>query len=134
LWTTCRKLPALIIGPFWFEDDNEQSVTINDEGYVQVLGKFSTALGRRRGVVRVLQWFQQDGATPHTSNKSLAWLEQRFSDRLISGRCDRQWSPHSPDLNPADFYMWGYLKAVVLKRFGSWVTFVFQKPSVGHKN
>jgi len=29
-----------------------------------VLGKFWTALGRRRGVVRVLQWFQQDGATP----------------------------------------------------------------------
>jgi len=53
-----------IIGPFWFEDDNERSVTINTERYVQVLGKFWTALGRRRGVVRVLQWFQQDGATP----------------------------------------------------------------------
>ena len=37
---------------------------INTERYVQVLGKFWTALGRRRGVVRVLQWFQQDGATP----------------------------------------------------------------------
>jgi len=44
-----------IIGPFWFEDDNERSVTINTERYVQVLGKFWTALGRRRGVVRVLQ-------------------------------------------------------------------------------
>ena len=53
-----------IIGPFWFEDDNERSVTINTERYVQLLGKFWTALGRRRGVVRVLQWFQQDGATP----------------------------------------------------------------------
>ena len=53
-----------IIGPFWFEDDNEQSVTINTERYVQVFDKFWTALGRRRGVVRVLQWFQQDGATP----------------------------------------------------------------------
>ena len=53
-----------IIGPFWFEDDNERSVTINTERYVQVLGKSWTALGRRRGVVRVLQWFQQDGATP----------------------------------------------------------------------
>jgi len=53
-----------IIGPFWFEDDNERSVTVNTERYVQVLGKFWTALGRQRGVVRVLQWFQQDGATP----------------------------------------------------------------------
>ena len=37
-----------IIGPFWFQDDNEWSVTINTERYVQVLGKFWTALGRRR--------------------------------------------------------------------------------------
>ena len=47
---------------------------------------------------------------PHTSNESLAWLQQRFPDRLISRRCDPQWSPHSPDLNPPDFCMWGYLK------------------------
>ena len=53
-----------VIGPFWLEDDNEQSVTINTERYVRVLGKFWTALGRRRGVARALQWFQQDGAIP----------------------------------------------------------------------
>ena len=53
-----------IIGPFWFEDDNKRSVTINTERYAQVLGKFWTALGRRKGVVSILQWFQQDGATP----------------------------------------------------------------------
>ena len=47
---------------------------------------------------------------PHPSNKALAWLQQRFPDRLISRRCDLQWSPHSPNLNPPDFYLWGYLK------------------------
>ena len=99
-----------VIEPFWFEDDNEQSVTINTERYVQVLGKFWTALGRRRGVVRAFQLFQQDDATPHTSNESLAWLRQRFLDRLISRRFDPEWSPHSPDLKPPDFYLWGYLK------------------------
>ena len=46
----------------------------------------------------------------HSSNESLAWLQQRYPDRLISRRCDPQWSPHSPDLNPPDFYMRGYLK------------------------
>ena len=99
-----------IIGPFWFEDDKERSVTINTERYVQVLGKFWTALGRRRGVVRVLQGCHQDGATPQTSNESLARLQQLFPDRLISRRCDPQWSPHSLDLNPPDFYVWGYHK------------------------
>jgi len=92
-----------IVGPFWFKDDNERSVPINTERYVQMLGKFWTALGWRGGVVRVLQWFQQDGATPHSSNESLAWLQQRFPDRLISHMCDPQWSPHSPDLNPQIF-------------------------------
>jgi len=99
-----------IIGPFWFEDDNERSVKINTKRYVQVFGKFWTALGRRKRVIRFLQWFQQDGATPHTSNESLAWLQQRFPDRLISRHCDPQWSPHSLDLNPPDFYLCGYLK------------------------
>jgi len=84
-----------------------QELGINTERKVQVLGKFWRALGRR-GVVRILQWFQQDGATHHTSHESWAWLQQRFPERLISRRCDPQWSPYSPDLNPPDFYMWGY--------------------------
>ena len=45
---------------------------------------------------------------PHLLNESLAWLQQRFPDRLISRRCDPQWSPYSPDLNP-QIFMWGYL-------------------------
>ena len=99
-----------IIGPFCFEDDNEQCVIINTDRHVQVLRKFRTALGQRIEVVRVLQWFQQDGATPHTSNESLAWLNHRFSDRLISRKSDPQWSPFSPNYTPPDCYLWGYLK------------------------
>ena len=85
-------------------------LTINTERYVQVLGKFWTALGRWRGVVRVFQWFQQDGATFRSSKESLVWLQQRFPDRLISRSCDPQWWPLSPDLNPTYFYLWGHLK------------------------
>ena len=99
-----------IIGPFWFEDNNEHCVTINTDRYVQVLRKFWTALGRWKEVVRVRQWFKHDGATPHSWKESVAWLNQRFSDRLISCKCDQQWSPYSPDLNPLDFYLWRYLK------------------------
>ena len=29
-----------------------------------------------------------------------------------SRRTTAEWAPHSPDLNPCDFYLWGYLKAV----------------------
>ena len=60
--------------------------------------------------MRASQWFQQDGATPHTANETIAWLRQRFEERLVSGRGDVEWAPHSPDLNPPDFYLWGFLK------------------------
>jgi len=59
---------------------------------------WSTERGRQGPPV-----FQQEGATSHTSNESLAWLQQRFPDRQISRRCDPQWSPHSPDLTPQIF-------------------------------
>ena len=55
---------------------------------------------------------QQDGATPHTSNASLDWLRKKFGDRLISRQC-AMWAPHSPDLNPPDFFLWGHLKGKV---------------------
>ena len=75
-----------------------------------VLNKYWASLGRRRGVLRASQWFQQDGATPHTANETLAWLRQRFEERLISRRCNVEWAPHSPDLNPPDLYRWSFLK------------------------
>jgi len=99
-----------IIGPFWLEDNNEHCVTINTDRYVQILRKYWTALGRWKEVVRVRQWFKHDSATPHSWKESVAWLNQRFSDRLISCKCDQQWLPNSPNLNPLDFYLWRYLK------------------------
>jgi len=57
-----------ITGPFWFEDDDGQSQTVNKERYIAVLNKYWASLGCRRGVVRASQWFQQDGVIPHTAN------------------------------------------------------------------
>ena len=99
-----------LIGLYWFEDDEEHAMTVNTERYLQIIRKLWATLGQRRRVVRAEQCFQQDGAIPQTSNDSLNWLRQLFPDRLISRRCDPEWAPHSPDLNPPDFYLWGYLK------------------------
>uniref|UniRef100_UPI00358E2E41 uncharacterized protein n=1 Tax=Myxine glutinosa TaxID=7769 RepID=UPI00358E2E41 len=99
-----------IIGPFWFEDADEEAVTVTKERYIVVLNKFWRGLGRRRGMNRDVQWFQQDGATPHTANVTMEWLDHRFPDRLISRRREPELSPHSPDLNPPNFYLWGFLK------------------------
>ena len=80
------------------------------ERYVQVLGKFWTVLGRRRRVVRVLQWFQQDGATPTPQTihwhgySSVSLTDWSAAGVTRSGRrIHRTWTP-------LIFYLWGYLK------------------------
>ena len=52
-------------------------------------------------------YFQQDGATCHTSNESMTEIESSFDDRIISKAL---WPPRSPDLSPPDFFPVGRLK------------------------
>jgi len=52
-------------------------------------------------------YFQQDGATSHTSHASMAEIQSFFGDRVISKEI---WPPRSPDLVPPDYFLWGYLK------------------------
>ena len=40
----------------------------------------------------------------------MEWLDRRFAGRLISRPRIPEWSQDSPDLNPPDFYLWGFLK------------------------
>ena len=96
--------------PFWFESEDGDTETVNTERYVDVVRQFLAELRRRRDVTMALTWYQQDGATPHTSNLTLDFLRGVFGGRLISRRADHEWSPHSPDLSPLDFFLWGYLK------------------------
>lgn len=48
-------------------------------------------------------WFMQDGARPHTADIVLRYLNTMFDMGL-------EWSPYSPDMNPCDYFLWGYLK------------------------
>ena len=99
-----------ILGPFWVEDEDGETVTVTAERYRNILLQFWIALGRKKNVKRDKSWFQQDGATAHTANQTLDWLHQKFGDRLISRRTNNVWASHSPDLNPPDFFLWGYIK------------------------
>ena len=100
-----------IIGPYFFEEpETSNTLTINQERYSHVLSKFWTALLRRVENRRSRQWFQQDGATPHTAKQTLEWIEEQFRGKVISVKTDNPWPQHSPDLSPPDFFLWGYLK------------------------
>jgi len=55
-------------------------------------------------------YFQQDGATSHTSHASMTEIQSFFGDRLISKGL---WPHRSLDLTPPDYFLWGYLKGRV---------------------
>ena len=100
-----------LIGPFFFEE-NGSAVTVNGARYRIMLQTFffpqlKALVGKNK---LSQQWYQQDDATAHTANNTLDVLRNKFGDRLISLRTKKEWPPYSPDLNPPDFYLWGYLK------------------------
>ena len=96
----------------WFENAEEEAVTITKTRYIDVLNKLWRALGTRHALNLDVQWFQQDEATLHTSNITMEWLEHRFPNQLISRRRKPEWFPYSPDLNPPDVYLWRFLNNV----------------------
>ena len=93
-----------IIGPFWFADEDENAVTTNQENYRRVVHTFCTNLCRRRNITFSTQWFQQDGATPHTAKDTLEFLRKKFENHLISFKTAHIRAPHSPDLNHLNFF------------------------------
>lgn len=99
-----------IVGPFFFEDEDGDVTTVNKHRYLNILKKKFIPALRRRGVNIEEVWFQQDGAAPHTAGNVIGWLSKTFGSRFISFKTDREWPPPSPDLNPLDFFLWGYLK------------------------
>jgi len=57
-------------------------------------------------------YFQQDGATSHTSHASMAEIQSFFGDHIISKGV---LLPRSPNLTPPDYFLWGYLKGRVYR-------------------
>jgi hypothetical protein len=55
-------------------------------------------------------YFQQNGATCHTSNASMKIIKSYFGDQLISKKL---WPPRSPDLTTPDFCLCGLVKGRV---------------------
>ena len=97
----CAMGKGGIFGPYFFEDDAD-CVAVNAEWYIKVMQrKIIPALRRKRGIDMNTVVFQQDGAPPHCSNRTLEYLRQYFpGDKLISHRIDNPWPPYFPDLTP----------------------------------
>ena len=108
----CAVADFGVIDPYIFQEGGA-TVTVSADRYVAMLDTFLRPKLDDDDTERV--WFQQDGATAHTARRLLGVLSEMFPGCLISLRGDVGWPARSPDLNPCDFFLWGYLKENVLK-------------------
>ncbi|GFT52787.1 uncharacterized protein TNCV_206241 [Trichonephila clavipes] len=111
IWTTSNPRP------FFFETQCPVNgwimKTVNAQRYVTLLWETVVLCLIQRGQISNVT-FMQDGATSHTANPVKAFLIQTFGeDRMVSRLCRYPWPPRSPDLTPADFWLWAYLKSRV---------------------
>lgn len=110
----CAITPTRIIGPFFFEDEDGDTTTTNQHRYLDMLKKYYLPNLRRHGEQHKIT-FMQDGAPPHYAVKVREWLQETLDGRVIGRAFEDFWPAYSPDLNPCDFFLWGYLKSVVYR-------------------
>ena len=109
----CGIHEHMIIGPYFFEDENGQTVTANGQRYNDIINDFLIPKVNEMNVID--PYFQQDGANCHTTRLNMKILRQTFPGRLISRFGDVEWPPRFPDLSPLDYFLWGYLKGKVYR-------------------
>ena len=93
-------------------DDLDHPKRVTGESYLEMV-RDSVWPEVRARAGRGQWWWQQDGAPAHATNACIEFLEQKFRGRVITRRGEFPWPPYSPDLNPLDYYFWGFVNAEV---------------------
>ena len=91
LW--CGFWSRGITGPFYFENEQEEAVTVNSDRYGAILNEFLFIKIEEKDIGNI--WFQQEGATCHTAEATLDVLRPVFKDRIIRRRANVGWRPRS---------------------------------------
>ena len=105
----CAINGEMILGPYFI------TTTVSGAVYHDLLKNQVFPEMNRLGKVRGY-YFMQDGARPHRTEQVFELLEQQFGSRLIGLDSEKytgsgiEWPAYSPDLNPCDFFLWGFLK------------------------
>ena len=58
-------------------------------------------------------YYQHEGAPSHFSQVAREYLNHKFPNRWIGCGGAQNWPPWSPNLNPLNYRVWGYMKAMV---------------------
>ncbi|GFU11594.1 uncharacterized protein TNCV_4492271 [Trichonephila clavipes] len=96
----------------FFKNDEGHNVTVNGDRYRAMITNFFIPELNNHDVQELL--FQQDGATCHTARATIDLLKDTFGALLISRFGPVNWPPRSCDLTPLDYFLWGYVKSLVL--------------------
>ncbi|GBM67333.1 hypothetical protein AVEN_97308-1 [Araneus ventricosus] len=112
----CCFTAAFIVGLFFFEEigpSRPVTCIVNGTRYESLLrNQFIPALQQPGCVDSTI--FMQDGTPSHIATSVKQLLNLQFgNDRIISRYFPTAWPPRSPDLNPCDLWLWGYLKDAV---------------------
>ena len=102
---TCIHPKRVIIGLFFFENEQEEAVTVNGNRYRVTLNEFLFKKIEVDDIDNI--WFPKDGATCYTAEATLDVLFPVFEDSIISRKANVVWPPRSRDLTPWDYYLWG---------------------------
>jgi len=102
-----------VIDSYFFENEACRAVTVNSACYTEMLRTFLEPELQRLGVETQNLLFQQDRAMAHTARTAMRVLYEMFPARVISRSGNNEWPARSPDLNPCNFFFWGYLKSKV---------------------
>lgn len=124
----CGMIGGTLVGPYFFNH------TLNGQLYLEFLQQSLQDFldNLPLGVTRQIHYFQHDGAPPHNFRAVCEFLDNAYPHRWIGNRgptdlcilqrqlsadnCCAAWPPRSPDLNPLDYFLWGYIKDIVYAR------------------
>jgi hypothetical protein len=95
---------GLHVLPHWLTDKHYRDFLLHD--LAELLEYVPLAVGTQ-------MWYMHDGAPAHSSLALGDNLNNTHYISWISRGRFTGWPPHSPDLNPSDFYLWGHLKTHV---------------------
>lgn len=100
-----------VIGPFFFDD------YVNQYTYAQMIEEYVLPELENRGIDPKTVIYMHDGAPPHRPIFIQELLNRHFLGFIGFGQdAILNWPPRSPDLNPLDFFLWGFVKDMVYQR------------------
>ena len=93
-----------IIGPIYLPE------RLNANEYLNVLEQ---VLDEMPLDIRHNAIYMHDGAPAHFARNVREWMDEHFPNRWIGRGGPMLWPARSPDLNPLDFFVWGFIKEQV---------------------